>query len=144
MRVENRKIFAEYQVFEKYQCGIELIGQEVKSALKGSFNLAGSFVVPKGNELYLVGATIPMWQPTNKYGEFDPKRSRRLLLKKTEIRHLIGKSKEKHLTIVPLSVYNNKNLVKVEIALARKMRKYEKKEKIKERELKREMARGLD
>ncbi|MEK7673855.1 MAG: SsrA-binding protein, partial [Patescibacteria group bacterium] len=96
-----------------------------------------------GDELYLMNFQIPPYQPKNTPKEYDENRARKLLLHKKQINLLIGKLKEKGLTIVPLKVFIKKGLVKVEIALAKGMKKFEKREKIKKRDFEREVSRAL-
>jgi len=140
---ENKKAFFNYEILEKFEAGVILIGQEVKSIKLGRINLRGSYVVFKDNEPYLIGAHIPPYQPKNALPDYNPERSRKLLLTKSEIKHLIGKSKEKSLTLVPLKVYTKKGKIKVEFAIVRGKRKVDKKELIKKREVEREIRREL-
>jgi len=140
---KNRKALFDYEVLETYQAGIVLNGQEVKSIKNGRISLVGSFVVLKNNEVFLLNADVPPYQPNNIYGEYEPKRTRKLLLQKSEINELIGKTKQRGLTMVPLKVYNHKGKVKVEFALCRGKRKTDKREKIKTREAEREIERTL-
>jgi len=99
--IENKKAYFNYQIREKFEAGISLIGQEVKSIKSGRINLAGSYVVLKNSEVFLIGANIPPYQPKNAPPDYNPERSRKLLLKKSEIKYLIGKVKQKGLTLVP-------------------------------------------
>lgn len=140
---ENRKALFDYEVIETYQAGIILNGQEVKSIKNGRISLAGSFVILKENEVFLLNADVPPYQPNNIYGEYEAKRSRKLLLQKSEINELIGKTKQKGLTMVPLKVYNHKGKVKIEFALAKGKKKADKREKIKTREADRDIQRAL-
>jgi len=141
--VKNKKAFFLYQILDKLKAGIVLQGQEVKSIKAGRINLQGSFVVLKGEEVFLIGANVPPWQPKNAPENYDPQRSRKLLLKKAEIKKLIGKSRQKGLTMVPLEVYTERRNIKIEFAVVRGKRKVDKREKIKEREVKREIKRAL-
>jgi SsrA-binding protein len=144
------KIFAEnkaagfgIEILEKYRAGLVLIGQEVKSIRSGKMGLKGSYVVFKGNELFLVGANVPAYQPKNSPKDYNPERSRKLLLQKDEINRLIGKSKEKGLTLLPLMVYTNAATIKLEFGIAKRLKKFDKREKIKKADAKREMDRTL-
>lgn len=83
---ENRKAYFDYEILEKFEAGIVLIGQEVKSIKLGRMNIAGSYVVPKDNEIYLVGCRIPPYQPKNAPKDYEPERSRKLLLQKERSR----------------------------------------------------------
>lgn len=140
---ENKKAYYNYQILEKFEAGISLIGQEVKSLKTGGVNLAGSYVVIKGKEVFWVGAHIPPYQPKNAPADYDPERSRKLLLKKSEIKYLIGKSKERGLTLVPLRVYIRNRKIKLEFGVAKGKKKIDKRELIKKREEEREIERIL-
>jgi len=140
---ENKKAYFNYQILEKFEAGLVLIGQEVKSIKSGRINLAGSYVVLRDNEFYLVGANIPPYQPKNAPPDYNPERSRKLLLTKTEIKYLIGKTKQKGLTLVPLRVYTKRGKIKLEFGIAKGKKKVDKRELIKRRETEREMRRVL-
>ena len=137
----NKKAYFSYEILERFEAGISLNGQEVKSIKSGRINLAGSYVVIRGGEAYLLGANVPPYQPKNAPADYDPERSRKLLLKKAEINYLIGKTKQKGLTTVPLRVYNIRGKIKLEFALVRGKRKVDKRETIKKRETDREIRR---
>jgi len=141
---ENRKAYYNYQILEKFEAGISLIGQEVKSIKSGKIGLAGSYVVLKREEAFLIGANVPPYQPKNAPADYLPERSRKLLLKKSEIKYLIGKAKEKGLTLVPLMVYTQKGKIKIEFGLAKGKRKVDKREVIKKRDTEREIKRELN
>jgi SsrA-binding protein len=140
---ENRKAHFEYEIMETYETGIVLTGQEVKSVKNGRANLTGSFVIVKPKSAFLLNAEIPPYQPKNTLPDYDPRRNRQLLLKKEELKYLLGKSQESGLTIVPLSLYNKGRRIKVAVALARHKKKYDKRETIKKREFEREKGRTL-
>ena len=140
---ENKKALFRYEVLEKFQAGIVLLGQEVKSIKNGQINLAGSFVVLRGEEVFLIGSNVPAYQPKNAPPDYQVQRSRKLLLKKTEIKHLIGKAQQKGLTMVPLKVYTDKGKIKMEFAIVRGKKKFDQREKIKKRETQREIGRAL-
>ena len=140
---ENKKARFDYQILHAYEAGIELKGFEVKAIKSGRINLSGSFVVPKGEELFLLNADIPPYQPLNTPKEYDQKRSRRLLMTKKEIKEILGKAKNDRLTIVPLKVYNKRGLVKIEVALAKPKKSYDKRETTRKRESEREIERTL-
>jgi len=140
---ENKKAYYKYAILEKFEAGIVLIGQEVKSIKLGRISLRGSYVVFKDNELYLIGAHIPPYQPKNAPPDYNPGRSRKLLLTKSEIKHLIGKSKEKSLTLVSLKVYTRKGKIKIEFAIVKGKKKVDKRELIKKRETEREIRRVI-
>lgn len=140
---ENKKVYFNYQILETFEAGIVLIGQEVKSIKSGRINLSGAFVVIKDNEAFLVGCHIPPYQPKNAPPDYNPERSRKLLLKKSEIKYLIGKSKQKGLTLVPTKVYTKKGKIKVEFGVAKIRKKVDKRELIKKRETEKEIKRVL-
>ena len=136
---ENKKAYFSYAILEKFEAGLVLIGQEVKSIRSGRINLAGSYVMIKDEEVYLIGCNVPPYQPKNAPLDYNPGRSRKLLLKKSEIKYLIGKTKQKGLTLVPLKVYTKKRRIKLEFGIAKGKRKIDKRETIKKRETAREM-----
>lgn len=134
--IQNPHIFYHYNILETFEAGIKLRGFEVKALREGKGSLKGSYVAIENNELYLVNCNIPPYQPKNTPKDYDENRKRKLLLKKKEINYLIGRAKEKGITIVPIKIYSKGNLIKAEIALAKGLKKYEKREKIKKREFK--------
>ena len=140
---QNKKALFNYEILEKFQAGIVLNGQEVKSIKLGRMQIAGSFVVLKRNEVFLIGANVPAYQPKNAPADYNPQRNRKLLLKKQEIKHILGKKTQKNLTLTPLKVYTKNGKIKIEFALARGKRKADKREVIKKREAKKEIARQL-
>ncbi|MEK7086772.1 MAG: SsrA-binding protein, partial [Patescibacteria group bacterium] len=111
---ENKKAGFDYEILEKFQAGIELTGHETKSAKTGRLNLTGSHAIVRDNEIFLVGANIQSFQPGNAPESYDPQRTRKLLLKREEIKYLLGKTKA-GLTLVPLRAYTNRGLIKLEI-----------------------------
>jgi len=140
---ENRKVRFNYEILEKYETGIELLGTEVKSVRGGQMSLEGAFVIVRGGEAFLINANIPSYQPKNAPKDYDPLRNRKLLLTKKEITELAGSEKNKSLTIVPISVYNKNRKIKVEIALVKGKKKFDKRETIKKRDTDREIRRTL-
>ena len=138
---DNKKAYFNYEILEKFEAGIVLIGTEVKSIKAGRINLAGSYVVLKGEEPYLVGAKIPPYQPKNAPADYNPERSRKLLLNKKEIKYLIGKSQERGLALIPLKIYTNNAKIKCEFGIGKGKKKYDKRETIKKRETEREIRR---
>ena len=141
----NKRAYFDYEILETYEAGIELLGFEVKAIKNSRINLAGSYVVIRNNEAWLINADIPAYQPKNAPVDYDSKRTRRLLIKKLEIKSFIGRIQEKGLTLLPLKVYtkSKKNLIKIEIGLARSRKKADKREIIKKREIQREIRRNL-
>jgi SsrA-binding protein len=140
---ENKKAYFNYQILEKYEAGIALNGQEVKSIKLGRINLMGSYVIIRNSEVYLIGASVPAYQPKNAPSDYDPQRTRKLLLRKTEIDFLFGKSQQKGLTIVPIKVYTNNGKIKIEIGIGKGKKEFDKRETIKKRETEKEMRREL-
>jgi SsrA-binding protein len=140
---QNRKARFDYEILEKYEAGIKLLGPEVKSVRGGRMSLEGSFVIVRGGEAFLINANIPAYQKKNTSKDYDPLRNRKLLLTKNEIKKLANSEKNKSLTIVPISLYNKNNKIKIEIALVKGKRKYDKRETIKKRDTDREMRRKM-
>lgn len=138
---ENKRAYFDYEILEKYEAGIELLGQEVKSIKNGRINLSGAYVIIQKNQAWLLNADVPPYQPKNLLSDYNPKRTRRLLLHKPEITALIGKTKEKGLTLLPLKVYIKKQKIKVEIGLGKSKKKADKRETIRKREIGKEMRR---
>ena len=140
---QNKKAFFDYQILEKYEAGISLLGHEVKAVKTGRISIQGAYIIMRREEPFLIGANIPPYQPKNTPSNYNPQRDRRLLLKKKEIKTLLGKKKEQGLTLVPLKVYTRDNLVKVQIALAKGKKKFDKRETIKKRENQRRIKRAM-
>jgi len=138
----NKRAFFDYEILEAYEAGIELKGYEVKSIKNGRINLAGSYAVFKDNQIWLLNADVPPYQPKNTPTDYDSRRTRRLLLNKSEIQGLIGKIHEKGLTLMPLKVYTKNHKIKLEIGLGKSRKKADKREVIKKRETEREMRRN--
>jgi SsrA-binding protein len=140
---ENKRARFDYQILESYEAGIELFGFEVKAIKSGRVNLAGSYAIIRDNQIWLLNADIPAYQPANTPGNYDPKRTRRLLLKKSEIQNLTGRTQEKGLTLIPLRVYTKKYRIKLEIGLAKNKKKADKREILKKRAAEREIQRRI-
>ncbi|MBI3631273.1 MAG: SsrA-binding protein SmpB [Candidatus Staskawiczbacteria bacterium] len=140
---ENKKAHFDYEILEKFEAGLVLQGQEVKSIKGGHISLTGSYVIFKQDEPYLIGAKVPAYQPKNMPADYNPERLRKLLLNKKEINQLIGKSNEKGFSLIPLKVYTKDGRIKLEFGLARGKKKYNKKEHIKRRDTEREINREL-
>src|SRR3989344_5034642 len=140
---ENRKARFNYEILEKNEAGIELIGAEVKSVRGGTMSLEGAFIIVRGGEVFLINANIPPYQPKNAPKDYDSLRNRKILLTKKEIVKLAGNEKNKSLTIVPISVYNKNRKIKVEIALVKGKKKYDKRETLKKRDTEREIRREM-
>jgi SsrA-binding protein len=139
----NRAAYHNYEIVESFEAGIALLGSEVKSIREGRINLKDSYGEVKGGEVFLINSHISPYEPANRFNH-DPLRQRKLLLHRQEIKRLIGKIREKGYTLVPTKVLlNDQGKVKVEISLAKGKRTYQKKEAIKDRELKREIQAEL-
>ncbi len=141
--VEHKKARLNYEILEEYEAGLELLGGEVKSLRGGQGKLEGAHVIVRGGEAYLVGASIPPYQPGNTAESYDAGRTRKLLLTKKEIFDLSKYEGQKGLTIVPLRVYNKGRNLKLALGVARGKKKYDKRATLKERDTKREMDRSL-
>lgn len=139
--VSNKKIHLNYEVLENYTAGIELFGFEVKSLKKSQGSLESSHITIRGDEAFLVGMFIPPYQENNTPKEYDPYRNRKLLLKKNEIVELGKIEKVKGLTIAPISVYNKGKYIKVDIAVARGKKKFDKRETLKKKDTLRDIER---
>ncbi len=139
---KNKKI-SNFEILESLEAGIELKGFEVKAIKEGKVSLHGAYVIPKGEELFLVGAKVAPYQPLNVPQDYKKDRDRKLLLHKREIKSLIGKVSQKGLTLLPKRLYTKGNKIKVEIVLAKAKKKFKKKEEIKKRELDLELQRLL-
>ncbi len=141
--IENRKAYYDYKILEKFEAGLELKGFEVKALRNKRGSLVGARIIIRGGEAYILGMDIPAYQPKNISLDYDSQRTRRLLLKKTEIEYLAGKSEQKGLTLIPLESYNKAGFLKISFALCRGLKKYDKRERIKEREAERKIMREL-
>ncbi len=136
----NKKAYHDYFIEEKYECGIELFGTEVKSIRMGHCSIKEAFVRVVDGEVWIYGMHISPYEKGNIFNK-DPLRTRKLLLHKSEIRKLLGKVKEKGYTLVPLQVYFKGSLVKVEIGLARGKKLYDKREALAKKDVQREVER---
>ena len=138
----NRKARHEYSIIQTWEAGIVLVGTEVKSLRQGKANLVDSYAKVVNGEIWLVNLHISEYTLGNIYNH-EPKRDRKLLLNKSEIRKLIGNTKEKGLTLVPLRLYFKKGKVKVEIALAKGKKIYDKRKDIAKRDFERDQERKI-
>ncbi len=141
--IQNKKATFNYEILERFEAGITLAGHEVKAVRNGMGSLLGAFVIIRGNEAFLVKATITPFQVANTPKNYDPERPRKLLLHHKEIAKLQKELNTAGLTIVPISLYNSKSKIKLEIALVRGKKKADKRESIKERDTKRDIQRTL-
>ncbi|MCK4540549.1 SsrA-binding protein SmpB [Candidatus Parcubacteria bacterium] len=139
----NKRARYDYEISNIYEAGIVLFGYEVKSIKTGHISLKGSYVTVKTNnkqpEVYLTNAFIPLYKKASTIKNYDPERPRKLLLKKKQITHLIGKKQEQGLTLVPIKIYTKHNLIKLEFGIGRGKKKHDKREAIKKRDVDRQM-----
>lgn len=138
----NKKAFHDYFIDDKYETGIELYGTEVKSIRMGKCSIKEAFVWIENGQVYVYGMHISPYEKGNIFNK-DPLRVRKLLLHKSEIRKLLGKTKEKGMTLVPLKVYFKDSLVKVEIGLAKGKKLYDKRQDIAKKDQQREAQRDF-
>jgi SsrA-binding protein len=143
--IKNKEGLFGYEIIDTWRAGIVLSGPEVKAVKLGQISLKGSFVqIDNKNEVWLVNCHISPYKPAKGHQTgYNPDKRRKLLLNKKEIASIIGKKAQKGLTIIPISVYTYKRLIKVEIGLARSRTKLDKREVIKKREQEREISRTL-
>lgn len=139
---QNKKARHEYFILEAYECGIELAGTEVKSIREGKVNIKDSYASVTGGEVWLKGMNISPFEKGNIFNR-DPLRERKLLMHKREILKLSQQLKEQGLSLVPLKVYLKNSLVKVELALVKGKKLYDKREDIARRDAKRNMDRAM-
>ena len=138
----NRKAYHNYHIGDSVEAGIALTGSEIKSIRLGRISLGDAYVRPEAGELWLLNAHIARYDPSSYMGH-EPARPRRLLLHRKEINNLTSKISEKGLTLVPVKVYLKDRLAKVEVALAKGKKLYDKRESIARREVAREMGRVI-
>lgn len=139
---DNRKARHDYFVEESFEAGVVLLGSEVKSCRAGRVNLRDAYAQIKEGELYLYNCHISPYEQANRFNH-EPLRPRKLLMHKQEIMRLLGQVREKGFTLVPLRLYFKKGKVKVQLALAKGKKDYDKRADITSRDVKREMARAL-
>ncbi len=138
----NRKATHDYSLEERFEAGLALLGTEIKSIRAGQANLREGYVQPRGEELYLVNVHISPYEPSGRTGH-DPLRPRKLLLHRKEIARILSKLNEKGYTLIPLRIYLKNGRAKLEIALARGKRQYDKRQSIAARDAARQMDRTL-
>lgn len=142
MKITNKKAFLDYNILDSYEAGVSLTGPEVKSVRGNRMSLEGAFVKVVGNEIYLVNSQIFLYPYTRPDG-YDDKRTRKLLLHKKEILSIKTKMASSGLTLVPLECYNSHGFVKLKIGLAKGKKEFEKREKIRRRDIDRDTQRTL-
>jgi SsrA-binding protein len=135
--IEHKKAHLQYEITDTYEAGISLVGQEVKSLRKGRGKLEGGRVIVRGGEAFVVGMSIPAFQPSNAGTGYDAERPRKLLLNQKELRAVAQAELEKGLTCIPLSLYNKGQYLKLKIGIARGKKKHDTRATIREREEKR-------
>jgi len=139
----NKKAYRNYELIDKFEAGLELLGTEVKSLRAGQADLNGSYARIEDGQCWLVGATIAQYENAG-MARHEPTRKRKLLLHKTEIRRIWTKLEQRGFTFVPLRIYfNDRGLAKIELALARGKRQYDKRKTITERQQKRDIDRSM-
>lgn len=139
----NRKARHDYEVLESYEAGMVLRGSEVKALRNGKANLKDSYASVEDGEVWLYNVHIGPYQPAGKYQQHDPERTRKLLLSRREIDRLFGVTVEKGLTLVPLRIYFRDGRAKVELAVARGRKAYDKREKMRKEAARREIEQEL-
>jgi len=142
MKITNRRAFFDYQLEERLEAGINLYGAEVKAVRLGHADLTGAHVRIMGSEVYLINAKIFPYKYSRPEG-YDEQRTRKLLLHKQEIIALKSKTEGQNLTLVPVSMYTTKSFIKLEIALGKGKKQYDKKESIKKKDIQREIDQEL-
>ncbi len=141
--VQNKKATFNYELLETFEAGVVLYGHEVKAIRASKAKLDGAYVIIRGGEAFLVGASVSPFQPVNTPKDYDPERARKLLLSKKELANLERESEHAGLTIVALRWYNKGQKLKLAIAIARGKKKTDKRETLKARDAKRDMDRTL-
>lgn len=139
----NKKARFDYELLDKYEAGLVLTGQEVKAIKSGQVSLKGSYVIPRTingrTDLYLLGAQVSPYKAAGPLPNYDPRRERKLLMNRWEIDKLLGKKQEQGLTLVPLKIYTSHSFLKLEFAVGRGKKKYDKREAIKKRDVDRRL-----
>jgi len=135
----NKRAEYDYDLLETFEGGLVLTGAEVKAAKAGHIQLKGAFIMFRDNEIWLKNALISRYEPAGPQDSYDPYRNRKILIRRRDINKLVGKLNTQGLTLVPIRVYLNRNLVKVSFALARGKKQYEKRAAIKKRDIDRQI-----
>lgn len=139
----NKKAKFDYEILDTIEAGLVLTGNEVKSIRSGGVNLKGAYITFHKNEAFITNLHVPKYKYSGNINDYDPERSKKILLKAREINYLREKSMEKGLTIVPISLYTKGRHIKVKIAVCKGKKKHDKRRDIKKRELDREIHRAL-
>lgn len=139
----NKKAKFDFEILATFEAGIQLFGFEVKSIREGHINLKGAYLSIRDNELWLINAYVSQYSKAGTITDYDPERPRKLLVHRREIAHLQGKLAQKGLTLMPLKVYNSNNRIKISFGLAKGKKKHDKRETIKDRDVKRDIQRRI-
>jgi SsrA-binding protein len=139
----NKRAYFDYEIKDTFEAGLVLRGYEVKSIKTGHVSLKESFVTVRGMELFLTNAHIPLYKHAGIVPNYDPTAPRKLMMKKAEIKHLIGTVRIQGLTLVPIKLYTKKRLIKLQFGIGKGKKEYDKREKIKKREDKKKAERFL-
>tara|TARA_Y100000589_G_scaffold117681_1_gene111685 strand:- start:129 stop:575 length:447 start_codon:yes stop_codon:yes gene_type:complete len=143
VNIKNKKAYFEYEILSNFQAGIILLGSEIKSIRNNHVNLSDSYCIVIDNEVFIRNLHIGEYKHASHFNH-EPKRERKLLLNKQEINKISNKAKDKGITIIPLRLFiNNKNIAKLEIALARGKKIYDKRESIKAKDIERDLQRDI-
>ena len=140
---KNKRASYDYEILETFEAGLVLEGHEVKSIRNGGMKLQGAFVKIREGSAWLVGGNVPRYTKAGMLSEYDPERTRKLLLKKRELGRILSKLETKGLTLVPISVYTKESKIKLEFGIGKGKRQYQKKETIKRRDINRDVNRLL-
>ena len=140
----NPKAGFDYEILETLEAGVVLFGHEVKSIKTGKASIKGSYVKILDGEPFLIGAIIAPYQPANPPADYDPQRSRKLLLSKKQIATLVGTSQAHGLTLIPLKLYDKNGKIKLLVGIARGKKKYDKRETLKKKDIARARQRGIE
>ena len=140
----NSKAGFDYEILETIEAGIVLEGHEVKAIKTGKASIKGAYVKVLNEEVYLIGANISPYQPANTPKNYDPQRSRKLLLSKREISQLTGTAQTQGTTLIPLKFYGKKGKIKLLVGIGKGKKKYDKRETIKKKDIARAKQRGID
>lgn len=141
--IRNKRAFYNFEILEKVEAGIKLKGYEVKAIKEGKGNLTGSFIKIMGGEVWLIGLNIPLYSKTGSNFRYDPKRTRKLLLKRSEIKSLQGKVQRKGYTLAPLKIYQKGDLIKAQVGLVKGKKKKHRKEDLIKKQQDKEIRRLL-
>lgn len=141
--ISHKRVSFDFDLLETFEAGISLLGTEVKPVRGGQGKLEGSYVIIRGKEAFLVGASIPAFQKKNVSKDYDAERARKILLTKKELANLEQKNERQGLTIVPIKLYNKGSKLKLEIAIARGKKKTDKRQSIQKRDTQRDIEREL-